>query len=131
MLVELFLKENWKKSVEIFTTAVNTDYTDTRRQEVIQAFYNPVNEYDLSKKINRFVWGYGYIGSVDRFKEDPRPEYTIEFDYWSYKKLKELGLPKINMKYTHYNIELVKFYSKWERIEDMIAFLEEEDFCLK
>jgi hypothetical protein len=135
MLVELYLKENWKKSVEVFTTAVNTDYTEARRQEVIQAFYNPINEYDFTQKLNRFVWGYGYIGvihtSLSRFNEDPRTENTIEFGYWSYRKLKELGLPKMDRTYTHYNIELEKFYSKWERIEDMIAFLEEEDFCLK
>jgi hypothetical protein len=136
ILVEKFIKEGYK----MYKRLREKDYQQKQDERIIfsseewkqmlrQGTKTPT-DYPLFIKFvvgarlfrNETGWGFG------RYEWDK--EYYTHFGDWCYYEAYQLG---VKNPITSQNEEevLLEWFNKWETFEDLFAFLEEEELCLK
>jgi hypothetical protein len=134
-LVEEFIKENYKISIQVRDEHKDNyplDFSTEQVKQVLQQGTKTPNDYDLfmrlviGKIMVQTETGFAY----GKFDNDPRKDKDIEFQLWSCKKVKEWGV-KNPITYNNKEKMLREWFNKWETFEELFAFLEGDELCLK
>ena len=131
-LVEEFVKENYKVSKHVIDENKDDGYTKFSTEERKQSLTDKTAHFPGFKRIvlaEFLVMTNGHYIS-GRSAKDTRTEKDYDFQKWSCKKVKEWGV-KNPITYNNKEEVLREWYDKWETFDDLFAFLDDDEPCLK
>lgn len=137
-LVEEFVKENYKISIQVrdeHKEKYPRDFSTEQAKQVLQQTPKSPNDFNL---FMRLVLGKIMIQTETGvacgvFDNDPRQgkrDKDTDLQIWSCKKVKEWGV-KNPITYKNKEELLRVWFNKWETFEELFAWLEEDEPCLK
>jgi hypothetical protein len=135
-LVEEFMKENYRISKEWRDNwnaeDGNINSTEDCKQILQQGTKLPTDFNLFMKLITGTIMVEMPTGMFNgRSPRDPRKDRDVEFQLWSSKKIKEWGVKKNPITYNNKEKMLREWFNKWETFEELFAFLEGDELCLK